>query len=530
MVILEIDYMKGTKLPPGVKMAFGLRSPVSTPPVSFEGKTHTLEDIFMKAGLRLDIQVSDEIATLGDTYSLRDLIGIMRNKSTRNTLFGSYAYLLIVNGIYLRQDDDGVMRPDPDTLGVMFDMGKREGTAVFYQNDWIKTQPVAYLRTTAHELGHQFNLHHRDGDMYKIPGSQQRKYTIMNQTGIIVEFGKWPAGILLEFGQLEIDHLSKHPKNYVDPGKSRFDGTCGTSDHEQWHDEAPNRLDVTSGLTGFDTINSEILDFEIQMGKNEYLPGQPSIAYLKLSNNGSEPISLIDSLDPQYSTVKFYVNGVRFLPYAYIDFVPKMRVLNPGESIVGRAKIFYGSEGYTFPEPGTYKVRATYQGLTYGLGKVIDSNIIDVIIRPPKDKEEEDQMNLIKGDQQALFFLFEGGDDLTEGISQLTKLAQKYPHSTLGSYANAALGLHWSREFKDFKNSRVRKPDEEKARPFLEAATDSTKGYWADAAFLNLADIEKKKGDKESMKNILDRYIQKFENDSKNTNGLATARRILNEG
>ena len=52
----------------------------------------------------------------------------------------------------------------------------------------IRDVPLAYLRTSAHEVGHQYNLHHRDASMH-IDGSGQRKYSIMNQTRIIQKYG-----------------------------------------------------------------------------------------------------------------------------------------------------------------------------------------------------------------------------------------------------------------------------------------------------------------------------------------------------
>jgi hypothetical protein len=287
-------------------------------------------------------------------------------------------------------------------------------------------------------------------------------------------------------------------------------------------------------LTNFDSMLKEELDFQIQMGKEEYLPGQPSISYLKLTNVGSENLSLIEKLAPEYNIVKFYIKKddaeeVRFMPYVFYEFIPEKVTLKVGESVYGRAKIFYGSNGYTFPEPGTYKVRAEYHGLNDGIGTIINSNTIDVIIREPKNEEEAEQVKLIKGKEQALIFLFETGDHLPEGINQLTKLAQQYPQSTLGSYANTVLGLHWSREFKDFKNNQVRKPNYEQARSYLETASDKVKGYWANAAYLNLAEIHRKTGDKTSAKNILKDYINKFDNENKNTNGIATARKLLSD-
>ena len=114
-------------------------------------------------------------------------------------------------------------------------------------------------------------------------------------------------------------------------------------------------------------------------------------------------------------------------------------------------------------------------------------------------------------------------------MRQLTKLANKYPNSILGSYANAVLGLHWSKEFKDFKSKHVRQPNDEKARSYLDTAADTVKGYWANATYLNLANLHKKSGEKGLMKNILGDFVSKFDGDSKNTNGIDTAKKILNE-
>ena len=314
---------------------------------------------------------------------------------------------------------------------------------------------------------------------------------------------------------------------------------AGTADHNNWHNDAPTRLGVNEDdLTQFDTGSSKSapkksLDLHVEMGKKEYLPGQPAIAYLKLTNDGSEPLAIIDKLDPEYNVVKFYVKKkdkeVRFMPYSLLEFVSKEKILNPGESVFGRAKIFYGSNGYTFPRPGKYEVRATFFGVGHGLGKAIDSNNTDVNVRPPKNKEEREQVKLITGKEQALFFLFEGGDQLKNGMRELTKLANKYPNSILGSYANAVLGLHWSKEFKDFKSKHVRQPDNDKARSYLDTAADTVKGYWANATYLNLANLHKKSGEKGLMKNILGDFVSKFDGDSKNTNGIVTAKKILNE-
>jgi hypothetical protein len=269
------------------------------------------------------------------------------------------------------------------------------------------------------------------------------------------------------------------------------------------------------------------------MGERKYLPGQPAVAYLEITNKGLQSISVIDQLDPQFDVVKFYVihsqKEVLFVPYAVADIIPHVINLDSNNSIRGYAKIFYGSGGYTFPTPGKYQVKATYQGLIDKPGEIIQSNIVDFEVKSPEDKQENDQVNLIKGNEQALFFLFEGGDHLTNGLTMLTELASKYPVSTLGAYANAALGLHWSKNFKDFQKNRVRKADMERATSFLNVAKENVSGHWADSTYLTLARIHENMDSKDSMKNVLNEFVTRFGDNDKNAETVELARKLLRE-
>jgi len=51
--------------------------------------------------------------------------------------------------------------------------------------------------------------------------------------------------------------------------------------------------------------------------------------------------------------------------------------------------------------------------------------------------------------------LFEGGDHLVNGIKNITELAEKYPNTVLGAYANASLGIHLSKDFKDLVQNKI---------------------------------------------------------------------------
>src|SRR5690349_11729972 len=149
---LEMDKMKGTEFPPNS--------------VEFEGKNHSLHSIYSEAGLTLEVN-SDE-STIPDlkgpsaAYKDSELDSLMKaHRSPFAQGDKISAWLVVVNGLFYAEDPQEGQEPGPDPtiLGRMFDPQQRLGTAVFYANDMIRTDPKAFLRTTAHEVGHQFNLH-----------------------------------------------------------------------------------------------------------------------------------------------------------------------------------------------------------------------------------------------------------------------------------------------------------------------------------------------------------------------------------
>jgi hypothetical protein len=77
-----------------------------------------------------------------------------------------FLYGVVVNHFYAEGD-----KVDPSVVGLVWDATNRSEFAIFYRHADVR-DPGKYLRTTAHEIGHAFNLHHEDGDGHS---------TIMNQ-------------------------------------------------------------------------------------------------------------------------------------------------------------------------------------------------------------------------------------------------------------------------------------------------------------------------------------------------------------
>jgi hypothetical protein len=207
--------MQGTAFPPDEHL--------------FENKVHTLQDIFLQAGILLDIRIDEnnvpDLAGVNGTYSdgeLDNLMAAHRNPAFQESGNKWSAYLVVITA-----DDDG-------DRGIMWDTERRRGCAVCHTDPLINTDNLAFLRTAAHELGHQFNLHHEDVATYSEGGFT--KLSIMSPTNDITNSPSgWPNGVGPTFRENERTHLSSHPAVNVRPGGSRF-YRCN-QEHKTWHND-----------------------------------------------------------------------------------------------------------------------------------------------------------------------------------------------------------------------------------------------------------------------------------------------------
>jgi hypothetical protein len=78
----------------------------------------------------------------------------------------------------------------------------RSAFAIFYRTNTIQTSGAEYLRTTAHEIGHAFNLHHSDGD----------------GTSIMTQTDDLEGEPVFAFSDQSREHLENHPAQCKFPG------------------------------------------------------------------------------------------------------------------------------------------------------------------------------------------------------------------------------------------------------------------------------------------------------------------------
>jgi len=204
-VVVEYDKMAGT--------AFPL-------PETVGGSTVTVSSIYDKVGIKLTVIEDDtSIPRLLDPVSPSDpyendfitppeidnvlMAGHRRfpigpvtvGRHTRYHVYG-----IVVDHYF--QKSDGTKTTTMMGVTLTSPAGNQRPFAIFYRNANISGSNAKFLRTTAHEIGHVFNLHHEDGDGRK---------SIMNTSETVGNRFDY------RFVRCEKSHLKCHPKVYVWP-------------------------------------------------------------------------------------------------------------------------------------------------------------------------------------------------------------------------------------------------------------------------------------------------------------------------
>lgn len=217
---LEFDRMTGTAFPQ---------------PQTVGGDTVTLQSIYADAGKLVVVEEDDtNIAPINDgTGSQKQCITNSELDSLMTTNRGSqigpasspcgcltftstctkyHVYGVVVD--HYAAYNSGACKTG--TIGRMWRTSDRSGFAIFYKHSTVSGDAKKYLRSTAHELGHTFNLHHEDGD-----GSK----SIMTQTGDVGDTYEF------KFSDESKAHLKDHPDECVYPGTGSFYSVC--PDHKK---------------------------------------------------------------------------------------------------------------------------------------------------------------------------------------------------------------------------------------------------------------------------------------------------------
>jgi hypothetical protein len=205
-----------------------------------------------------------------------------------------------------------------------------------------RDQPRAFLRSATHEVGHAFNQIHQELET----SADNSIMTTTPSVADVLAAGSetFPDDIDLSFNATVIRHLRHLPDPAVRPGAMGFFGSAVN---------APEPADVEF-LDG--------LEVSVELSSDRVRLGEPVELKWKLTNTGTEPVPVPNSLDYRALVSRISVTDpdgrVTFL--RPVDQLTCSRIsiadLDSGESLTGETVLFYGRDGFTMEKPGKHEV------------------------------------------------------------------------------------------------------------------------------------------------------------------------------
>ncbi|MEU4406170.1 hypothetical protein AB0F88_16740 [Streptosporangium sp. NPDC023963] len=342
--------------------------------------------------------------------------------------------------------------------GTMFDHddeddSQRQGVAMF--SDEIRDQGYAgtrmEIRTYVHEIGHALNLKHSFDKNAAIPPQ--------------------PLGPRDGYGDLSwMNYVDAYQAPDGEEGEEAFwrDFTYQFTDNERRHLRHGFYYDVVPGGHRMGTNAADrpfLKEFALPpasgsglrlelSGRSAFSHGEPVVAEIKLSLDGStSQAEAFPTLSPRRDSLTILVTdpagAIRpFRPLARscgsLDQTLTLNADTP--ALYDSAYIGYGAGGLTFPEPGTYRLRALYRAPDHS---TVTSPELTIDIQAPTDETDQKAGDLLRGSQQGTLLALLGSDapQLAEGNAALDELIATYPDHPLAVYALTAKGTNAGRHF-----------------------------------------------------------------------------------
>jgi hypothetical protein len=241
--------------------------------------------------------------------------------------------------------------------------------------------------------------------------------------------------------------------------------------------------------------NNSGLELKIDSRKT-YALCEPVVIEIKLYATDKRGRRVHSNLHPKNGFVQVAIQkpGGQIVPYVPLIqqcHDPELVVLDEtNPSIYTSAYIGYGKNGFDFDQTGLYRVRAIYYALD---GSEVVSNSLDIRVRNPLSKEDEDIADLYFGDEQGTLFYLLGSDSehLQKGNDAFREILTKYKKHPLAVYAQLANGVNKTRNFKTIqagKDLKERAPEPKESVGLLTSVVGAAQGEaGVDNITLNMA-------------------------------------------
>ncbi|WP_374562217.1 hypothetical protein [Ideonella sp.] len=192
--------------------------------------------------------------------------------------------------------------------------------------------------------------------------------------------------------------------------------------------------------------------------------GEPIYLTVRLHNLGADAAEVTPLLDPEDGHVSVLVDGpsgrrLGYLPLSLRDTLGSSAPtrLAPGQSVSATLPIFFGASGWTFTQPGAYRVRASYRTSPDAIA--VESATLTIEVRPG----EADLRSLLSNDEASneagKFLVWRSGDHLTKGRALLKALTEQGPDSRLRDHYRVAEARSWSHGFRNYVTGQAREAD-----------------------------------------------------------------------
>jgi hypothetical protein len=422
----------------GVEEAFEAYEPAP-------GKRFTIASAFEMAGIEVHTTSRAVIKTTAAgadaIWSDAELHAAMVNRLGTPTV-PEWAVWLLHAGMHERDRGSDGSRM---TLGLMFDGIRRNGCAIFYR--WLSGTSVdrrrEQLYACVHEIGHTLNLHHCWRETLLGPARPDAMTWMNNPRG-------WPKGadafwraFAFAFDVQELAHL-RH--GFL------ADVRMGTSGY------APPPLERDPWPRAIDEAQRAIDEADTGLRLRVFAPrelqyGLPMTVGLQLWATRSEPQPVPATLGPRANTVDVIIRGPDRSEFVFQPLLEHCRgdtpiLLRAGDPPVrDYAFVHYGKNGFAFPKPGRYELRARCVTPT---GTVVLSKPTLTEVRPPLSRADHDAQAWLYGDEQGILMSLTGSSaaTLAKGDDKLQEFIDRQPNHPAADVARLVRGTNAGREFK----------------------------------------------------------------------------------
>jgi hypothetical protein len=185
--------------------------------------------------------------------------------------------------------------------------------------------------------------------------------------------------------------------------------------------------------------------------------GEPVTLIASLVNCSSEVQPVPYPLRPEFGFLQLWLqppSGPELLhkPVPSRDGRRPVPSLAPGERLSEFALVYFGIDGWTIRQPGTYRVRAEYAAEK---GK-LQAKPVEFAVLPPETAADRQAAELMLS-REAGLFLATGVDAGGKGSERLAAVEKQSPQSRLAPYARLVRAVAASRGGFDPKTKTFRK-------------------------------------------------------------------------